>query len=333
MKDILSGLRESQNLKILVSRSDKIGDVILTLPVINEIKRLLPDSFVYFLISKRLGNLLEGYRDIAKILYTEDFNPAELKQFIKDNNISVSVSVFPEKSLAFTFFKAGIKHRAGTAYRWYSFLFNHRIKEHRKYAVRHESDYNLNLLSFLTTELSFDKKFYFTYTDKEFVSLKNKLTEKEFDIEKPFIIIHPGSKGSALDLPLNKLIEFHKLASDKYTEYNFVLTGTEQEKSTTCMFKKIANTFDAAGLLNLRELMILTDKSRLFVSNSTGPIHIAGALNKNIIGFYPNSAPMNPARWKPLSENPVIITPAAGDDMNSIRVENILESAEKILKS
>ena len=31
--------------------------------------------------------------------------------------------------------------------------------------------------------------------------------------------------------------------------------------------------------------MILTDNSELFVSNSTGPIHLAGALNKKIIGF------------------------------------------------
>jgi len=333
MKDILSGLRESQNLKILVSRTDKIGDVILTLPVINEIKRLLPGSFVYFLISKRLGNLLEGYRDIGKLIYTEDFNPSELKQFIMDNYITVSVSVFPEKSLAYTFFKAGVKHRAGTAYRWYSFLYNHRIKEHRKYAVKHESDYNLNLLSFLTDDISYEKKFYFTYTETEYAKLRNKLTEKHFYIEKPFVIIHPGSKGSALDLPLNTFIEFHKKALEKFRDYNFVLTGIEQEKGITGMFTKTENTYDLAGILNLRELMILTDKSRLFVSNSTGPIHIAGALSKNIIGFYPNSAPMNPTRWKPQSENPVIITPAAGDDMNKIRVENILESAEKILKS
>jgi len=333
MKDILSGIREILNPKILVSRTDKIGDVILTLPVINEIKRLLPDSFVYFLISRRLENLLAGYRDIGQIIFTEDFNTSDLKQFIQNNNITVSVSVFPVKSLAFTFFKAGIKHRAGTAYRWYSFLYNHRIKEHRKSAVRHESDYNLNLLSFLTPDISYDKKFYFKYSGEEYANLKNKLTDKGFDIEKQFVIIHPGSKGSALDLPLNTLIEFHKLAAEKFADYNFVLTGTEQEKGITGMFTKTGNTFNAAGILNLRELMILTDKCGLFISNSTGPIHIAGALNKNIIGFYPNSAPMNQVRWKPLSENPVIITPSEGDDMNSINAENIIKSAGKFIQS
>lgn len=333
MKDILSGIKEILNPKILVSRTDKIGDVILTLPVINEIKRLLPDSFVYFLISRRLENLLDGYRDVGELIYVEDFNQTGLKQFIKDNNITVSVSVFPVKSLAFTFFKAGIKHRAGTAYRWYSFLYNHRIKEHRKYALRHESDYNLNLLSFLTPDVSNDKKFYFSYQDDEYRSLKGKLTERGFDIDRQYVIIHPGSKGSALDLPLNTLIEFHKSAAVKFTDYNFVLTGTEPEKSITGLFTKTGNTFDAAGILNLRELMILTDKCGLFVSNSTGPIHIAGALNKKIIGFYPNSAPMNPVRWKPLSENPAIITPSEGDDMDSITAENILKTAEKILRS
>ncbi|MCU0373452.1 MAG: glycosyltransferase family 9 protein [Ignavibacteria bacterium] len=333
MKDILSALRQTKNLKILVSRTDKIGDVILTLPVINEIKRLLPDSFVYFLISRRLENLLDGYRDVGKLIYTEDFNASDMKQFIQDNNITVSVSVFPEKSLAFTFYKAGIKHRAGTAYRWYSFLYNHRIKEHRKYAVKHESDYNLNLLSFLTDDISYEKKFYFMYSEGEYENLKSRLLQNGFNIEKPFVIIHPGSKGSAIDLPLPVLIEFHKQAAEKFGEYNFVLTGIEQEKGITNQFVKTENTSDLAGLIDLREMMILTDKCRLFISNSTGPIHIAGALNIDIIGFYPNSAPMNSVRWKPLSDNPVIITPADGDDMSAISAGKIMESAEKILGS
>ena len=78
--------------------------------------------------------------------------------------------------------------------------------------------------------------------------------------------------------------------------------------------------------------MILIDNSKLFISNSTGPIHIAGALNKNIIGFYPNLAPMNEIRWKPLSENAVILSPEnTGGNMDEIKVENVISETKKFM--
>ena len=78
--------------------------------------------------------------------------------------------------------------------------------------------------------------------------------------------------------------------------------------------------------------MILIDKCKLFVSNSTGPIHIAGALNRKIIGFYPNSAPMNAVRWKPLSNQAVIISPETGDDMRTINNKLAAEAVDELLR-
>ena len=141
---------------ILISRTDKIGDVILTLPMIPEIKRLSPSSKISLFISNKLGNLLNGYEGVDNIFYYEDVVD-NLLNFFKSNDFDTIINVFPRKDIAVASFRAGIKTRVGTAYRFYSFLFNERIKEHRKYAVKHESEYNLNLLSFLNKEISFEK--------------------------------------------------------------------------------------------------------------------------------------------------------------------------------
>ncbi len=318
---------------ILLSRTDKIGDVILTLPMIPEIKRLLPESKISLFVSNKLENLLNGYEGIHNIFYYEDAAD-NLANFFKSNDFDTIINVFPRKDIAVAAFRTGVKTRVGTAYRFYSFLFNERIKEHRKYAVKHESEYNLNLLSFLNKEISYDKIFHLCYTESEYRDLKSKLI-KLIDIDSKYIIIHPGSKGSAVDLPVNKLIELAVYIKTKYPHYKIVVTGLEQESHITSLFpQKLGNDIIIlTGMLCLREMMILIDKCELFVSNSTGPIHIAGALNRKIIGFYPNSAPMNAVRWKPLSNKAVIISPESGDDMSTITDKQVNEAADKQLSS
>lgn len=317
---------------ILISRTDKIGDVILTLPMIPEIKRLSPSSKISLFISNNLGNLLNGYEGVDNIFYYEDVVD-NLLNFFKSNDFDTIINVFPRKDIAVASFRAGIKTRVGTAYRFYSFLFNERIKEHRKYAVKHESEYNLNLLSFLNKEISFEKIFHLSYTDSEYRDLKNKLS-KHFNLDTKYIIIHPGSKGSAVDLPVNKLIELAEYVKTKYPLVKIVVTGLDQESNVTSLFplKLGGDIINLTGILDLREMMILIDKCKLFVSNSTGPIHIAGALNRKIIGFYPNSAPMNAVRWKPLSNQAVIISPETGDDMRTINNKLAAEAVDELLR-
>lgn len=323
---------------ILVTRTDKLGDVILTLPLIPEIKRNFPESKLTFLVSKYVKDLIENYEGIDELMYIED-NPAFTAKlwFFRNQKFDVVINVFPRFQLALLFFLSGVKIRIGSGYRWYSFLYNRKVYEHRKYAEKHEADYNLNLLRQLIPEINYNKKFHFKYSNQDFENLKDKLKKYNFNILKKFIILHPSSKGSAIDLPLEK---FKILCSDllKYfKDFSIVVTGTKTDIGTTEFIlsavknEKGKSVYNFSGILNLKELMILIDKSDLFISNSTGPIHIAGALNKNIIGFYPKEIPMNPERWKPLSENAIIICPASNGDMNTISTERILEAVGNLL--
>jgi ADP-heptose:LPS heptosyltransferase len=140
-----------------------------------------------------------------------------------------------------------------------------------------------------------------------------------------------------MDLPTEK---FKNLCSEilkNFTDFNVVFSGSNDDlEKTNKMLSEFNESerkriFNLAGTLNLKELMILIDSSKLFISNSTGPIHIAGALNKNIIGFYPDKIPMNSERWRPLSENAIILKPKIPEDMNSISNEDIISSVQNIL--
>lgn len=325
---------------ILVTRTDKLGDVILTLPLISEIKRIFPDANISFLVQSFLNDLLLGYEDIDELLFIDKYPTCgDRYDLIKAKGFDMVINVFPDYELAALFFTADIKHRIGTGYRWYSFLYNHKVKEHRKFCEKHEAQYNLNLLKSVTDEVKDEFNYKFKYTPFEKEALSVKLRQHNLDISSGYIIIHPGSRSSARDIPLNTLAEFVELFIPEYYNLGIVLTGVKEESGTVGILinsiqkEKRVRIVNLCGILSLKELLILIDNSRLFLSNSTGPIHIAGALEKKIIGFYPNEAPVNDTRWGPLSPDAKILNPKTpGGSMSEITSREIFDNAIFLLK-
>lgn len=329
-------INKSDIKKILITRTDSLGDVMLTLPLINETRKLFGDAKIYFLVKEYAGDIVRNYPGIDETVIMEDI-PGFMKKynyFLK-KKFDLVINVKPEFILAFLFFVSKIKYRIGTAYRWYSFLYNCKVREHRKHSEKHESEYNINLLKTFFDEVNYNRDFYLKYSGEERISLNNKLSGL---LDKKYIIIHPGSRGSAKDLPAERFTVFSDKILSKHPGLKIVITGVETEKT---VISSIADSLrkrhsdsvsDLSGKLNLRELMILIDNSQIFISNSTGPIHIAGALNKSIIGFYPNEKVISDVRWRPLSDKAVILKPSSGNDnMNEIKDEEIMNSVSKFI--
>lgn len=333
-------INKSEVKNILITRTDRLGDVVLTLPLITETKRIFKDARIFFLLKRNLGELLYDYLGIDELIFEEDIKSFSSKyEFFKKIKPDLVINVKPRFDIALIFFLLGIKYRIGTGYRWYSFLYNFKVYEHRKTSIKHESEYNVNLLRSFFSEVRQVKEFHFRYSADERNNLENKLKEFKFSLKDNFIIIHPGSGGSAKDLPAGKLSGFINVFLNDYPGYKIIMTGLYDEKILAEDILKNAaeinrsSVINTAGRLDLRELMILIDNSKLFISNSTGPMHIAGALNKNIICFFPNEAPMSDIRWKPPGDHVTVIKPdIETGDMNSIKVEEINQAAKNILK-
>lgn len=324
--------------KIIVSRTDNLGDVILTLPLLTQIKKNFPDSKLTFLIKKYVYDLIKDYPGIDEFVFTDDLNDSKkLRKFLRNEDFDLMFNVYPRFEIAYAAFRAGVKIRVGTGYRWYSFLFNKKIHEHRKTAEKHEAVYNLNLLkTVINDNKDLPVEFNFQVSDDEFNRLHKKLLSYNFDINSEYIIIHIPSKGSAAKLPNEKFIEYINVFNSEFNNVKVIFTGVDDEKteieSVIQEIKDKNNIVNLCGELSLSELKVLIYKSKLFVSNSTGPIHIAGALNKNIIGFYPHHLAASKTRWQPLSKKAVILEPENEDDMNSIQTETILKATRNFLK-
>ncbi|MCK4233864.1 glycosyltransferase family 9 protein, partial [candidate division WOR-3 bacterium] len=185
-------------------------------------------------------------------------------------------------------------------FRWYSFLMNKRLYEHRHTSEKHELEYNLGLLRKLgiIEPVRKPKLYVDREEDKKATSF---LKNIGFD-SKQFIVVHPGSGGSTLEWPEENFKRLVNLLSKK-SGYQILLTGTKKEYSKAERIREgcNGNVVNMAGKTNLRELMTIISQAQLFIGNSTGPMHIATAVDTNVIAFFPPSRVNRKKRWGPLS--------------------------------
>lgn len=241
-------MRKSNATNILVCRTDKIGDVILTLPVVNALKEFF-NARITFLASKYTSELLEGHRAIDEIMiYDNSESVFKLAKRIKQKNFDLAIVVFPVFKIALALWLARVPVRVGTGYRAFSFLFNKKVFEHRKYAEKHEVEYNLNLIKAIGVSIK-EIKFDIYIPDQAFENVKKLLTARNITDEN-YIVIHPGSKGSARDLKPEKFRELTQKLVDE--GFKIILTGSESEKElANFVGDGLKNVFNFAGLLNL----------------------------------------------------------------------------------
>jgi lipopolysaccharide heptosyltransferase II len=299
---------------ILIVRTDRIGDLILTLPLAGLIKKQYPDSKVSFLVREYTKNLVSNHPFVNEVIVLKESNGNvplfENVNIIKQKKFDNCIVVYPRFKISLIVFLSRIKNRIGTGYRWYSFLFNQKVYEHRKNAERHELEYNVNLLKKLGIKNTIAEKSISYDLRVDESSLQNVikiLIDEKFDLHKPIIIVHPGSGGSSMDLPIKKFTELvNKLDEDNY---QIILTGSRNEIELCEKIKSSNKVKNLAGRFNLDELTALISKSAMFISNSTGPIHIAAALGKYTVGFYPKIVSCSQQRWGPYTNKKLVYEP------------------------
>jgi ADP-heptose:LPS heptosyltransferase len=113
------------------------------------------------------------------------------------------------------------------------------------------------------------------------------------------VILHPKSKGSALEWPLEKYMSLATQLAESGKTVCF--TGTEQEG---IQFRHLVPVYDriidTTGKLSLEQLIYFISQSNALVACSTGPYHIAGLSGIHALGLFSMRRPIDPGRWRAL---------------------------------
>lgn len=297
------------NAKILLIRTDRLGDVILSTPVASAIKRVLPESHVTFLAGRYTRDLLVHHHDIDDVLVEEDLGDGKTAiKKLSESKFDVCIALHPEQKWAWRTYRAGIPIRIGTAYRAFSVFYNHRVFEHRKHTNRHEVEHNLNLLKPLGIPFG---KVTFRFELPETVRGKTRLLlkKKGWNREQPLIVLHPGSGGSAVNWPAASFGRLAKELRDR--NLTVAVTGVASERELVDSVVRAAQTelLRLDNALNLLELAAVLEQASVVVANSTGPLHLAVAMGTEVVGLYCPVPPCHPERWGPYGRPDSVLVP------------------------
>ncbi|MDD4373533.1 MAG: glycosyltransferase family 9 protein [Bacteroidales bacterium] len=330
--------------KILISRTDSIGDVMLTLPLCGWIKEHLPESELVFLGKNYTRAIAASCTHIDQFISWDELSTmsqTDQINLLRQHNCDAVIHVFPKKSIAKLTAKAGIPLRIGATGRWYHFLYcNKLIPLTRRRSDRHEAQLNIALAQGLgiNTAVSLDD----IHNYYGFVPATS--LPEEFDTllqaDKIKLILHPRSKGSAREWGLDNFKTLIRLLPE--SKYQLFISGSEAEELEGWINGLPDHVINLCGRMKLETFIAFIAHADGLIAASTGPLHIAAALNKIALGIYPPMHPIHPGRWAPLGQKAAfLVKPGSCDDcrknkkchcITEITPEAVVEQLNHLLK-
>ena len=300
--------------RILVIRTDRIGDVVLSLPVVTALRQTFPEAHLTMLVQPYVREVVEDQPDLDAVALDDEEgcglgSTFRLVRKMRTGKFDAALLLHPTLRLAAAMALARIPLRIGTGYRFYAFLFNRRVCEHRKDSQRHEAEYNLSLAGVLGADVS-RVVFRLPVSSEAGRHVRQKLETLGIRDRDALVVLHPGSKGSALEWPRERFgLLAERLVAETGTQV--VVTGAEGEEEIVAEVagEEAERIHGMAGCFRLKELMALLKMADLVVANSTGPLHLAAAVGTEVIGLYPPVTAMRAKRWGPYGKKECVLVP------------------------
>lgn len=292
------GFRNLLGKRMIVSRTDNLGDVILTLPMVGYLRTVVPDAHITFVGRSYTRPIVEQCKNVDRFLDRDEVlkNPS----ILTENQPDTIIFVFPDKALARIAKKAGIKTRVATGHRIFNWWYcNIRVNFSRIRSPLHESQLNLKLLRPFRIEREFE-------TDDliPFYGLQPAVEEFShlLDKNKINLILHPKSKGSAREWSASNFITLAQSFSP--ATHKIFITGLSDEGQALRIAApelfSLDHVVDLTGRLDLRQLTSFISQADVLVACSTGVLHLAAAVGTRSIGLYVPLRPIHPGRWRPV---------------------------------
>lgn len=284
--------------RILVVRTDRLGDVLLTTPVSSALRAQFPKAKITWLVRAYAAPLLAENPDVDEVIVDKGESVPQLTEALREKAFDIAICSYPRWRVVWALWRAGIPKRIGPASKIYSILFTDRLWQHRSEGVKHEADYNLELLAPLGVTF---KRFAtrVALSDAERDRARTVLAGHRIYLQKPLVILHPGSGGSSARWPLKSYMELGDRLQERGCEV--VVTAGPGETHQTVMIDHMRRipAFIPAGSVSVRELAALFSWASLVVTNSTGPLHLAVALGTPTVSMFSPLPTCHPTRWGP----------------------------------
>jgi heptosyltransferase-2 len=277
--------------RILIIQTAFIGDVVLTLPLLQVLRRNFPEAKIDFMLIPKTAELLKNHPDVDEVIIFDKkgkdsgvIGLMRMARIISDKKYDVAF--IPHRSFrsALLPLLAGVKVRVGFDKSAFRFLYTHIVK----YEMIHEIERNLSLL----------KPFGINHNFKElpniFPSEEDKLYVDEIlsAVNSKIIGIAPGSVWATKRWLKERYAQLSNLlANDGYA---IALIGGVEDFELCEEIKKMSDSdrvFNFCGRLSLLQSAELIRRCLLLVTNDSAPMHIAVGMRTPVVAIFGSTIP------------------------------------------
>lgn len=277
--------------RILIVRTDRVGDVVMITPMIREIRKTHPDSFIATLTNPNTSDILLNNPNLD-LSITDDLNKVSFWKVVKQirkNKFTHGLLVMPTERAAYQMFFAGIKTRIGVGKKLYEVItFMKSVSRNKYNPLRHEADYCMDLARAIgvnTNDLT--PEIFDTAEEKLYgKGILNKLNVYDEDFK---IIVHTGSGKSSGNWSEEKYLLLIKKILIKNKAAKVILTAKEMSLSfrkSIISLNEDRIVFADESVKRLRDLICIISNVDLLIAPSTGPLHLASALKIKTVGLF-----------------------------------------------
>jgi heptosyltransferase I len=335
---------DRKNADIVLVRMDKIGDLVLTLPV--DEHPALQGSHVHWFISSGLGFVTAQASPLrASTEFKRRFSPIEFMRMVtwfRENRPRTVVLLHNPWWVACAAWFAGVPERMGRLSQWHSFLFlNLPIHQKRSASDRHESDFNFDLIEWGFTRLGVRRTENLTKTKNTYLRMTpphpNLTLSARGLKDGGYRVVHPGMAGSALNWPAEY---FGQLIEKLAVELPVVITGTKMDRKYLESLKPLRENSRVIWLveeLKITELLDVLSRAKSVIAPSTGVLHLAASLGTSVIGIYSPRKVEHPRRWGPHGPRVQVLLPTTQElesyppeIMREITVDQVYQSVKEL---
>jgi heptosyltransferase I len=298
-------------LKILILKPSSLGDVIQALPVLRLLKLHFCDVEIFWWIDSSLAPLLEGDPDLAGVILFERRRwrsprhwPEMFRSIraLREKKFDLVIDLqCLARSGAFAWlargeFLVGLDEKREGARGFYD------IAVPRKNFHTHAVDWYLSVLPQLG--VSVDKKFVWLPERLRAAAEVRRRWLSEFHLTHSgarapkLVVLQPGARWATKRWPIEFFCELSRLLGEKLPDTRLVILGSKDDHLLGEIINAAApeRCLNLCGETSLPEMVEWIRQCDVMVTNDTGPMHAAAALNKPLVALF---GPTEPRRTGP----------------------------------
>jgi heptosyltransferase-2 len=306
---------------ILMIRLDRIGDVVLSTPAIKAVRDAYPESHIAFMARPYAEDVVKGNPYLDEVITYDKsgkekglFGNMRLIAGLSKKKFDLAIILHPTLRAHLVTYLAFIPERIGYDKKG-GFLLTGKIPHIKQFGLKHEIDYTLDLLRYIGIEPK-ERSLYMPVKPESELRVKGIFSANGIKDGDAVLTINPGASCPSKRWAPESFAMVADGLAEKYGMKVCVISGKEDKPFADSMVHSMKKkAVNLSGMTTVADVASVLRSSKLFISNDSGPVHIACAVGTPVVAIFGRSdRGLSPERWGPSGRGDIALHKDAGCD-------------------